>query len=345
MAERKIGLGILGLGRSGWNIHAKGVTGHPLFSVAAVADPVEERRQEAVDNFGCTAYEEPQGVITDPNVEVVVVATPSHTHVPLTLEALESGKHVIVEKPMAEKVSDIDTMIAKAKETGRFVTCYQPRRFDAEFLAIRSLIDEGRLGRVVMVRRTAHGFQRRADWQMLRKYGGGELSNTGPHLIDQVLQLVGEGDLDIFSDLQHTVGAGDAEDHVKVVLKSESGVTADVEITRCSAFTQDPWFIMGTQGAVTGSTKELRVKWYDPSTLGELVLDEGPAAGRRYGTGETIEWHEEVITPKNETPQVVQFYNAFYETIVNGAPLFVTPESIRTQIDVIDRARKAADFA
>ncbi len=345
MAEKKLKLGILGLGRSGWNIHARGVKDHALFTVAAVADPVAERRQEAIDTFGCKAYEEPQGVIADSDVDVVVVATPSHTHVPLAVQALESGKHVIVEKPMAEKASDIDTMIQKAKETGRHVTCYQPRRFDAEYLAIRSLIDEGRLGRIVMVRRTAHGFQRRADWQMLRKYGGGELSNTGPHLLDQVLQLLGEGELEVFADLQHTVGAGDAEDHAKVVIKSASGAVADVEITRCSAFTQEPWFIMGTQGAVKGTTKELHVKWYDPSTLGELVVEEGPAAGRRYGTGEEIEWHEEVITPKLEAPQVVQFYNAFYDTIVNGAPLFVTPESIRTQIEVIDRARQVANYA
>lgn len=344
MAERKLGLGILGLGRSGWNIHARGTMNHPGYTIAAVADPVEERRNEAVETFGCQAYEQPSDAIADPNVEVVVVATPSHTHVPLALEALERGKHVIVEKPMAETTDEVDTLIAKAKETGRHVTCYQPRRFDAEFMAIQELINSGRIGRPVMIRRTSHGFQRRADWQMLRKYGGGELSNTGPHLIDQVLQLIGEGDLELFADLQHTVGAGDAEDHVKVVLKSQSGIVADVEITRCSAFTQEPWFIMGTQGAIAGNTKELRVKWYDPSTLGELVLDEGPAAGRRYGTGETIEWHEETLTPKNEEPPVKLFYDSMYETIVNGAPLFVTPESIRRQIDVIARAREFAKF-
>lgn len=344
MAERKLKLGILGLGRSGWNIHARAMMENDKYTVAAVADPVEERRQEAIDTFGCKAYDDPQGVIDDPDVEVVVVATPSHTHAPLALEALSKGKHVVVEKPMAEKVSDIDAMIARAKEVGRVVTCYQPRRFDAEFKAIRSLIESGRLGRIVLIRRTMHTFQRRADWQMLRKYGGGELSNTGPHLIDQVLELLGEGELEIFADLQHTVGAGDAEDHVKVVLKHESGTVADIEITRCSAFAQAPWFIMGTQGAVEGDTRRLKVKWYDPSTLPELVLDEGPARGRQYGTGETIEWHEEELELVTRPGQAIQYYDALYETLVNGAPLAVTPESIRRQIEVIDRARRIANF-
>lgn len=344
MADRKLGIGILGLGRSGWSIHASAMKTHPLYRVAAVADPLAERRQEAIDTFGCNAYEDPQGVIDDPDVEVVVVATPSHTHVPLAIAALEKGKHVVVEKPMAEKASDIDTMIAKAKEVGRHVTCYQPRRFDADFVAIRDLIESGKLGKIVLIRRTMHVYQRRADWQMLRKYGGGELSNTGPHLIDQVLQLIGDEDLEIFADLQHTIGAGDAEDHVKMVLKSKSGTVADVEITRVSAFAESPWFIMGTLGGVKGSGRELHVKWVDPSTLSELVLDEGPAAGRRYGTGETIDWNEEVLEPRNEKSSAHLFYDSLYETIVNGAPLAITPESIRHQIDVIDRTRKAANF-
>lgn len=344
MADNQIAVGILGLGRSGWSIHAMGLKDHPDYRISAVADPVAERRKEAEDTFGCAAYETPQGVIADPNVEVVVVATPSHTHVTLAKEALAAGKHVVVEKPMAESVQEIDDMIAAAGRADRLLTCYQPRRFDAEFVKIKEWIEGGRIGKVVMIRRGAYTYQRRADWQMLRKFGGGELSNTGPHLIDQVLLLLGDGDLDVYADLQHTIGAGDAEDHVKVVIQSESGAVADVEVTRCCAIPQPDWLIMGTYGTIVGERGELYVKYCDPTRLPELEVDEGPAAGRKYGTGEQIEWMEERWKPEGRVLQVKAFYDALRDSVRDGKPLYVTPESVRRQIDVIERARRVADF-
>lgn len=321
-----------------------GLKDHPGYQVAAVADPVSERRKEAEETFGCTSYESPQGVIADPNVELVVVATPSHTHVTLAKEALAAGKHVVVEKPMAESAQEIDAMIEAAKAADRVLTCYQPRRFDPDFLQIKTWIDTGRLGKIVLIRRGSYGFQRRADWQMLRKFGGGELSNTGPHLIDQALLLLGDDPFDVYADLQHTVGAGDAEDHVKVLIKSESGAVADIEVTRCCAIPQPDWLIMGTYGTVIRDGRELIFKYYDPSLLGELRVDEGPAAGRKYGTGEEIEWHEERWKPEGRVSQVKAFYDLLHGTVREGKPVHITPESVRRQIQVIERARQVANF-
>ena len=344
LGSNQIAVGILGLGRSGWNIHAMGLKDHPDYRIAAVADPVAERRKEAEETFGCATYETPQGVIQDPNVELVVVATPSHTHVPLSKEALVAGKHVVVEKPMAESAREVDELIEAAQAAGRLITCYQPRRFDPDFLKIREWIDAGRIGRIVLVRRGTYVYQRRADWQMLRKFGGGELSNTGPHLIDQVLLLLGEGKVDVWADLQHTIGAGDAEDHVKVVLKSESGATADVEITRCCAIGQRDWVIMGTYGTIVSEKGTLQLKYCDPSRLPELQVDEGPAAGRKYGTGEQIEWMEETYKPVVAVKPVTAFYNFLYGSIREGKPLHITPASVRRQIEVIERARIVAGY-
>lgn len=336
----KIRVGIAGLGRSGWGIHANGLAEHDGYQVTAVADPVAERQDEAKTRFGCTAYAEPERMLQDPDVDVVVVATPSHTHVPLTLAALAAGKHVVVEKPMAESVEDMDKMIAAAKQAGKILTCYQPRRLDADFLAIQEIIASGRLGQILLVRKGIYGFNRRADWQMLRKFGGGELSNTGPHPIDQVLQLVGPGPYELFADLKHTVSAGDAEDHVRLTIKSPQGTVADIEVSRSWAFPQPDWLIVGTLGGLEGGRKGIHVKWLDPSTLGEISVDEGPAAGRKYGTGEELQWLEETVTPERVQAPVQGFYDKLRATILDGAPLFVTPESIRPQIELITRARR-----
>lgn len=346
MSRTRLRVGILGLGRSGWGIHAAALADHDGFEVAAVADPVEERRAEAREAFGCETFTEPDALLDAADIDVVVVATPSHTHVPLTISALKKGRHVVVEKPMAEKAEEVDEMVRAAEAAGRVLTCYQPRRLDPDFEFVQSVIASGRLGELVMLRRTAHRFIRRADWQTLRKYGGGELSNTVPHLLDQVLLLLGEPPTEIFADLRHTVSLGDAEDHVKLCLRTSHGPLAEIESSLCVALPQPPWQIVGTTGALVGDGKTFTVRWFEPDSLGTLQLDDGPAPGRMYGTGETIDWQEEVRTLGRGTRSAaLRFYDRLQATLRDGAPVFVTPESVRRQIQVIEEARTLTGYA
>ncbi|MBO0811132.1 MAG: Gfo/Idh/MocA family oxidoreductase [Microlunatus sp.] len=343
-----IGVGILGLGRSGWGIHAAAISGHDGFEVVAVADPEPERRAEAVAEFGCTAYPEPEGVIADDRVELVVVATPSQTHVPLALSALSGGRHVVVEKPMAQEVAGVDRMIAAADRAGRVLTCYQPRRLDPDFLAIRELVRSGRLGEPLLVRRTIHDFTRRRDWQTLRRFDGGMLSNTAPHLLDQVLQFADpDTDFDLLADLRHTVGAGDAEDHVLLVLrpKGAAGPLLQVEASSAVAIAQPAWFVVGTAGTVSGSAPELTVRWSDPASWQPLSLDEGPAPERRYGSRETLCWDQEQVGGAGTGRSVaLAFYDNLAAAVREGAELLITAGSIRRQIGLLARARRQTGF-
>lgn len=337
--------GILGLGRSGWNLHADAMASHPDFSVVAVADPVPERRDEAVARFGCAAHEEPLEVL-DHDLDLVVVATPSDTHAPLALAALATGRHVVVEKPMARDVAEVDELIAAAEKAGRLLTCYQQRRLDRDFEAIHALADSGRLGRLVLVRRVIHTFTRRADWQMLRRFNGGALSNTVPHLLDQVLRFAPATTFELLADLRHTVGAGDAEDHVKLVLRPEGdGPLLEVEASSTVAIPQPEWLVIGTAGAVSGTPPELAVRWSDPSAWGPLTIDDGPAAGRRYPAAAPVEWVDERITvPADDRPAALRFYDNLAAALHGDAELVVTPESVRRQIDILDRARVQTGF-
>ncbi len=330
----------MGLGRSGWDIHANTIAEHDRFAVVAVSDPVAERREEAVTRFGCEAYAESHEVARDPNVDLVVVATPSDTHAALATASLDAGRHVVVEKPMARDVGEMDAMIEAAARSKHLLSCFQPSRFAPVYLAICDLLREERIGRVVHIRHGSYGFQRRTDWQMLRRFNGGELSNTGPHLIDQMLPLLGSDEIELFADLQHTIGAGDAEDHVKLVLKPAGGPVAEIEISRCWVFAQPEWIICGTLGGIEADRNTVRVKWLDPATLGELTLDEGPPAGRKYGSGEQLAWQEETLTPEQQRRPFEMYYDRLYTALTGGGPNPATPESVRTQIDLIARARK-----
>ncbi|GAA5012511.1 Gfo/Idh/MocA family protein [Actinopolymorpha pittospori] len=346
MSDGRLAVGIFGLGRSGWDIHANALADHDGFAVTAVADPVEERRQEARERFGCETFADAEALLESADVDVVVVATPSHTHVPLTIKALQAGRHVVAEKPMAASVAEMDDMVAAAEQAGRVLTCYQPRRLDPDFAFVQEVLASGRLGEIMLLRRTSHRFTRRSDWQTLRKYDGGELSNTVPHLLDQVLLLLGEEPNDLFADLRHTVGLGDAEDHVKLCLRAEGGPLAEIESSLGMAIPQPAWQISGTTGALVGDGTTFTLRWFDPNSLVSLELHEGPAVGRRYGNGETIDWQQEVRTlGRGNRSQALRYYDRLESTLRDGAAVFVTPASVRRQIRVIENARLQTGYA
>ncbi len=341
VAVGPIAVGIAGLGRSGWNIHAAALEQHEGYRVVAVADPLPERQNEARARFGCAVYGEPEAMLADPQVELVVVATPSHTHAPLATRALEAGRQVVVEKPMAQDVAELDAAIAAARRGGRILTCFQPYRFNANFRAVQEVIAGGRLGRVVLIKHTQNNFIRRADWQMLRRLGGGELSNNGPHILDQALLLLGEGPVEVCADLQHTIGGGDAEDHVKLLLKA-NGIVVDIELSHCCALPQPEWMVFGSSGALCSVKGGFHLRWFDPTGLPEPVVDEGAAAGRRYQRPEELPWQEDELHPVQERSTALCFYDGLRATLRDGAPVEVTPESVRRQIEIIERARRLA---
>ncbi len=321
MNPEPIRVGIAGLGRSGWDIHARLLA--PLtdnYQVVAVLDADSQRRQEALDRFDCLAYTDYATLLRDPAIELVVVALPSFLHAQATIEALEAGKHVICEKPMATTLVDADQMVAAATRAERALSVFQQRRYNPDFVKVRQVINSGILGRIVQIRMTESKFTRRWDWQTLQKYGGGSLNNTGPHFLDMALQLFGESQPQVFCQLDRTLTLGDADDHVKVVLKAAGAPTIDVELSSCHAYPGETWNVMGTQGGLTGSTRQLRWKWFDPAALSPRTLDTRPTPDRSYNRDE-FPWQEATWEIANDTsPGEKGFYLELFETIRHGAP-------------------------
>ena len=336
--SEKVKIGVAGLGRSGWTKHA--VTPWTLkdqYEVVAVSDPLEEKRREAAEKFGCREYAAFQGLLDNEEVELVAVATPSHLHAQHTIAALEAGKAVVCEKPMAATLDEADGMIAAAKHAGKLLTVFQQRRYSPHFLKVREILDSGELGRIVEIRISEQAFVRRWDWQSLKGCGGGELRNNAPHLLDQALQLI-KGTPRVFCDIQKTVTCGDAEDHVKVILKSDGEALVEVNVTFCCAYPDPLLLIMGTQGTLTGMEKSLRWKYFDPSQLPQHEPEPGPATGNYR---EEIPWREECWdVPSERKSDERLYYEDLYKALRQGAPLPITPESVRRVMWVIEECRR-----
>lgn len=339
--EKIVRVGIAGLGRSGWSIHARFI--EPLkdkYRIVAVCDRDQSRQKEAVDRFGCHAYKGLEELLKDPEVELAIIATPNPMHADHTIQALEAGKDVVCEKPMALKSSDADRMIKAAKKARHMLAIFQNRRYSPDFLKVREVINSRKLGRIIMIRMVAHGFGRRWDWQTLKEFSGGTLNNTGPHFLDQALQLFGEAEPKIFCHLERTLTLGDAEDHVKVILQGQGAPMIDLEITSACAYPQETWLVMGTQGSLAGKANALRWRYFDPKKLSKRTVDQQPVPDRSYNS-EKIPWKEETWDlSANSIPEGTAFYLDLYKTLRKGAPLIITPESVRRQIAVIEECHK-----
>jgi predicted dehydrogenase len=338
MMESVVKVGIAGLGRSGWDIHAKVFEKYSkMYKVVAVVDPLEERLTEAKHEFGCRTYSDFDAFASDDEVELAVIATPTYLHAAHTIKALKSGRNVVCEKPMAANLAEADAMIKTAKDTGNLLTIFQNKRYWPDFLKVKEVIRSGKLGRIVFVRISLHSFARRWDWQTLTELGGGELRNNGVHLIDQALQLMGDVEPEVFCDLQRTLTLGDAEDHVKLTLKARGSPVVDVEVTHSCAYPQDYWLVMGTSGGLIGGGSSLRWKYVDLKALPPRIVERNPTPDRSFNT-EQLNWTEETWElDKDSVLGESAFYEELYGTLRNGGPLGVTPESALRVMSIIEK--------
>jgi predicted dehydrogenase len=336
--DSRVKVGISGLGRSGWNIHAKLFESlSDKYSVVAVADPIEERRREAAAKFRCKAYSEYEQLISDDEVELVVVATPSHLHSSQTIMALEAGKNVVCEKPMAATITEADEMISAAEKTGNFLSVFHNSLFAPDYMKVKEIIKSGKLGRVILVKIYNHSFSRRWDWQTLRKFGGGELRNNGVHSIVQGLQIIGSKELEVFCDLKRALTLGDAEDHVKILLKAPGSPLVDIEVTRACAYPQEKWLVMGTQGGLAGTSSLLRWRYFDPNDLPPRQVEVEPVPDRSYNV-DNIMWIEEnyAINVSYQSSGLL-FYEELYKTLLYGGPPPVPLDLARGVMWVVEK--------
>jgi scyllo-inositol 2-dehydrogenase (NADP+) len=345
MNNTPLRVGIAGLGRSGWGIHAHALPSMPQqYQLAAVADIDAARCDEAKAAHGCRAYSDVSQLVADDELDLIVVATPNRFHAEHALQALENGKHVLCEKPFGFTTADVDAMIAASQKAGVVLQPFQQRRYEPDFQKVKEICDSGLLGDITFIRIAWHGFKRRWDWQTARSFGGGELYNNGPHLIDHAMELFGESEPQVWCDLRHSLNSGDVEDDVRVILKAPGSPTVQMELTATTAFPQERWNVCGTNGGLHGDGDKLTWRWVNWDEMPPRPQDLKPTPDRSYNS-EKLEWHEDFWTrgeggdsgagaAPSQGP-VVQLYNDLWRSIREGAPQFITPQSVRRRVAVL----------
>ena len=347
---KSIRVAILGQGRSGRGIHAEYLRQVPKkFTIAAVADPMKDRRDRAVKEFGCDVYSNYKPILKRDDIDLVINATPSYLHVPYSLEFLNAGFNVLCEKPLAAKVNDVDRLIAAQKKSGRVFAIFQQSRFAPYFQQVRKVIGSGVLGDIVQINIQFNGFSRRYDWQTLTEFDGGNLLNTGPHPLDQALQLFGTDVMPkAFCAMRSAINYGDAEDHVLLILEGEGRPIINLEISSCCAYPTHIYNVYGTRGGLSGNTGAIGWRYYLPKEAPKIRLQKRPlsdADGNPVYCSDSLKWQKKTWkVPKSKKDLFntlsQAFYAMLYKTLTQGAPLEVTPEQVRQQIAVIEECHR-----
>ncbi len=149
MKYTQINTGILSFGMSGRVFHAPFISTNPHFNLSAVV----ERSKKAAHEFypGIISYDTMADLLADDTIELVIVNTPNYTHFQYAKEALEAGKHVLIEKPAVDDSAQFDALLAISKQQGKQLFFYQNRRYDSHFLDLKKVIESGELGKLIEV--------------------------------------------------------------------------------------------------------------------------------------------------------------------------------------------------
>ena len=339
-----INVGIMGMGRSGWELHAAPLQGFPDYRLVAVCDQNESRRKAAVEAFGVRAYSDAQEVIDDAEVELVVVSVPSNLHAALATTALEAGKHVLVEKPMCLTLAEADGMLAAAERAGRLLTVFHNRRWDRDYQMVKTLVERGVLGELLTLDSrvmtygpewTTYGVPEfNPQWRIQAAYGGGFLADWGPHLVEQVLDLTGEWPVSVTAQLRSHLWATEVEDYFFMRLIFPSGLLVTLEGSNNARQPLPRWFVVGRKGTLTADG--VWGQWTDMHILGSVAgvemdlspQDVGPSSGgRNYDVGEELS---------------TIFYEDLAEAISSGRPPAITAQRARDVMAILEGARESS---
>lgn len=343
---KKLRVAIIGQGRSGRNIHGAFYLSdaNTLFDVAYVVDADEHRRALAREAFPkATVLSDYRELFGCKDVDLVVNASYSEMHYPISKDLLEHGFNMLCEKPFGRNREECETLIGIAKQQGLVLAVFHNTQEAPFYLHALQTIRSGKLGEIKQISIFYNGFARRWDWQTLQKKLAGSVYNTGPHPIAMALGFL---DFDAntrvaFSKLDLALTSGDAEDYAKIILQAPGKPVIDLEISSIDAFSDFNLKIQGTRGTFKSTPAAYTMKYIVDGENPERPVQETFIHDDNWKPiycWERLNTHEEQGNYQGTAFDVgtKAIYESVYRAITEGAPLTVTCEMAAQVIDVID---------
>lgn len=178
------------------DFHADAIRGIDGARLVAVAEQSEARARKFAEREHCDWVTDYRALLARPDVQIVCVSTPSGSHAPIGMDVLRAGKHLVVEKPIAMKAKGAAELVRTAKERKLTLSAISQRRFEPQHVAVKQAVDQGALGKLLLVEVSLAFFRSQeyydsADWRGTIAQDGGALMNQGIHSVDLLLWFAG----------------------------------------------------------------------------------------------------------------------------------------------------------
>ena len=343
---KKLNLAIIGQGRSGKDIHGLYLRGEKnvYFNVKYVVDRDEYRRGVAEEIYpGCVTLSDYRDLFAYNDIDIVVNASYSEDHFPITEDLLLHGYNVLVEKPFSRTRYECDRLIKLANEKGLTLAVFQQSNLAPIFTFAREVIASGKIGELKQINVRFNGFSRRWDWQTLQKRVAGGLYNTGPHPVGIGLGLI---DFDpnyrvAYSKLDKLLTSGDSDDLAKIIIDAPGKPVVDIEIISGDAYCDYNLKLIGTRGTYKSTTLKYNMTYIvDGENPERPVIETSLEDENRNPVycREDLKKHVEDGDFPGDAFSVgtPSFYESLYYKLRDGRPMPVTPEMAREVISVIE---------
>lgn len=330
---------LIGYGTAGAYFHAPLIAAVDGLTVSAVV--TSRRDQVHRDHPDARVLADPGEIWADrQSFDLVVVATPNHTHAPLATAAIEARLPLVVDKPLAGSTAEASELVKRAERARVPLTVFQNRRWDGDFRTVRRLLTSGAVGHPLRLESRFDRWRPTVAtdaWKESAANDGGILLDLGAHLVDQALTLFGPV-RSVYAEIDARRPGAAVEDDVFLALTHGSGVHSHLWASALAGQLAPRFRLLGDAGAY--------VTWgMDPQ---EAALRAGRKPGSaNFGERPADEWGKlgagDAVRPyRTLTGEWTRFYEGVVTAITTGAPMPVDPHDAVRVLTILDAARRSA---
>lgn len=337
MIKRAIKTGILSFGMSGKVFHSPFLNEHKNFELHAVVERTEKKAHLIYPNI--KSYNSIVELLADPAIEMVIVNTPNATHFDFALKAIKAKKHVLMEKPFTVKSSEARQLFKEAKKLNCCILPYQNRRYDSDFLSVKSVLDSGRLGKLVEFHLRYDRYKYVIGPKAMKETpvpGSGLAYDLGPHLLDAVISVFGKP-LEWRKNVGHFRPKTQVDDYAHFHLLYPEGVQVFITMSMLVAESQPAFILHGTKGSYVKQRADVQEQQLLEGTTPSSSLY-GIEEPSKHGvftslSNDGLKIHEKIISPKSSYMRV---FDDVYNTIREEKPYTVTEKQIIQQLEILE---------